>query len=582
MNFYLSQARKLPYLLLLVWGVSLSSKNALALRYGPEDSALLAACGVMPSNKLSGAPFTGGRVQSAWKWNSDNPFNDDLDLSPSRLNATPLKFPTCESIVLDALLADEKGGPRAAAARCQAQASNLERAKLNYTNSSQLGGSRSLSESYDASVICKNPSKFDAEFACAYLDHQKDFRNYEVQLQAINEVEAICASVGVNPLKNLSRSRNLSNAFGVNTHSGQYCGGNGNIYIVPPQKSAWTSFWENIPTVLGIGALTYGNYQQNQNAKLAIQYNHDLGLGNAVNPWTSAGAGASMGGLLGGGLGGGIGLGAGLNMNQGYGMMGFASCGVPPYNVGYTGCSNMGIPGWGNTGSYPNFYGSNTMFPYYGSGYGNSAYPNYNFPRYGSGYSGMPGPYGTLGGNYGYSPYGGYMGYPNGSLNRFGNYGNGFGSGYGSVPGPYGTLGGGNGWSPYSGVQGSYPSYGSGSPFMGGYGGAGAYAQSMLHGLQQATYEATQISQKEKQLNSIDQGIFKLNQQRDQIGRGIDGIMSSSSLFNSGFPGLGGFNSGGLNGGFNNGSGGSYYNGSSGACLVCYPVASPTYFPPMY
>jgi hypothetical protein len=117
---------------------------------------------------------------------------------------------------------------------------------------------------------------------------------------------------------------------------------------------------------------------------------------------------------------------------------------------------------------------------------------------------------------------------------------------------------------------------------MGGYGGAGAYAQSILHGLQQATYEATQISQKEKQLNSIDQGIFKLNQQRDQIGRGIDGIMSSSSLFNSGFPGLGGFNSGGLNGGFNNGSGGSYYNGSSGACLVCYPVASPTYFPPMY
>ncbi len=344
MAFSIKQVQKIRFLSLCV--LALSSISGWAIKYGPEDSALVAACGILPT-RMGGSPFSSGRVLPDWKWNDENPYYDDLDLSPSRVAGTPFRFPTCESIIMDALLADERGGPRAVAARCQSQRSQLQRAKIDYNNGVNAGSSRSLSFGNDAAVICKNPSKFDAEFACAYMDHQKDFRSFSVQLQAIKEVEAFCAGAGVMPLptnSNSGQGRGMASPMGINPHTGQPCHPNSaGLVIMQPQKTGWQSFLEVAPTLAAIGSLTASNYWQQQNASLAIKYNHENGFGNAVSPWSTASSGGLLAGIGGiGGVGGSIGIGGGIGGIGGVGIGGmgggFGSCGVPPYNMGYSGC----------------------------------------------------------------------------------------------------------------------------------------------------------------------------------------------------------------------------------------------------
>jgi hypothetical protein len=471
--------------------LAMSCSSLWAIKYGPEDAALIAACGI-GNTKISGSPVSSGRVLPEWKWNSQNPFYDDLDMSPQRMSGVSFRFPTCESIILDALLTDERGGPQSVARRCQAMAGHIQKAKIDLANGVSLGAGRSVSYGSETESLCRgsNREKNDAEFACAYIDHQKDFRNFQVQLDALNEVDAFCSSAGVRPQPtNSFRGRNMASTLGVNQY-GQACVPQGNgLVIMHPQKSTGQAILDILPTMAAIGSLTYSNYLQNKNAKLAIESAHDLGYAVAVNPWSSASAGGGIYGAgaigLGAGVAGGIGLGGVGGIGFGGGIIGGGSCGVPPYNMGYTGCPSAGIPGWGYGGQPGYGYG----MPGYGYGmpgygYGHGAYPGYG---YGSGYGRVPGPYGTLGGSGGWSPYTGVGGrYPTGGM-----------------PGPYGTLSGGNGYGGYG--------YGPGGAYMGGYGGAGAWAQQMAREAQMMQYNATQVAQKEKQLQQLEIDRLKLD-----------------------------------------------------------------------
>lgn len=461
--------------------------------------ALMKACRFVPEKIRGNQPFISGELRSAWRWDSANPYREMEVSFRSKINE-PIVYPSCEKELLSGLLAD--GGTPAIYNRCKSYQYELAELELNFREGRNLSSSESHEMGKTEEKYCTNPSANRAEFACAFVEHQRDFDDAQKQLSALQFVRSMCQRRGVTvpDYKDLSRRQRET---GVDPYNHAYCGGGGggNTYILPPKKHWLETIGDIAINGAAIWSLSNANKMQNDNALAAIHYNYKLGLGSLVT------AGPQGYGMAGGGYGVGWGGGIGVGGIAGSGGM----CGAGgPYQSGYSACG-------------------------YAAG----------------GFGGVPGPYGTNNGNYGY---GGASGYP--------YFGGGAAGANGGLPGPYGTKNSPNGY-PWGGA------YGGGTPYYGGYGGAGTYAQGVLKDMQRMQHAATQMQQQEKQLQSIQSDMQKLQERYYQTDRTY---ASTANQFYSS-AGQYGYGGGGYGAGYGSGAGyygggGGYYGGGQNYCLL--------------
>lgn len=534
-----------------------------------DVAGLIGACG-FTGQMPAGYPFDEKGVKPSWRWDSRNPmfgreFNPTGALAYSRQSSVGgFSHATCEALVLDGLLAEggAQQGRSLVAQRCQSYQHSFHSRKRNLESATNMA--RKSRFSGHLPEVCKNPNNQNkAHFACAFAKHESQFSDFNVQLDAMNDIESICTAVGMAP-KEVNSAAVARRAAGFDPYSQQYqcfggVYGNGNIIINQPKRRGLEIASDMVANIGAIWALDRANKRQNHNAHDAIAYNYKLGLGSIV----TSGANGQMGfisgasGAYGGFAGAGFGAAGGCS---GYGAGGFAGGGV--------------IGGIGGAGS---IYGHGAYSPCgYGMGYG-SYNPFGAGGGYGAGY-----PYGYGGGYpYGYGGYG--AGYPYGA----GGYGAGYPYG-GQYGYPYfGGAGGAGGYPWGGGING-------GSPYFGGYGGAGAYANAILKDMKQMQHYASELSQQEKQMQAYNRDMQRLYERGSNLQRNYYSTYGQFSTLASNFGGYGagGYGAGGYRGPAGGYGAGAYYGGAGyGAwggtygggqyCLVspCSGGAS-TYYPP--
>lgn len=440
---------------------------------------------------------------------SGNPFNSDGHLTStwSNLNIAQYRYsrsfadsnfrnPVCEKFLMMMIRRDHNGLDKFRD-RCALRRADILAALENREGQNSDGGNFSFdgdfsffdddssSDSGD-STACDDADALGGHtlFACRVLAFRDIKNSSSANKSAASEIKRECERAGVDMRPRMSAAQYQSYANSGVHYMGAYCGGGGpGGVVVLQQKNSWVS--DLIKVGLPMMALNSANKRQAANAKLALQYNYDLGFPSAVTaggntPWNTGGAGG--GAYYGGG---GYGYsGHGGMCPQGYchgnggmvvggGMPGMApgmgQCGMPPYAAWNQGCAGGGgMPGMGIPGMMPGMAGG-------GAGM-------------------MPGPYGTAGGGNGWNNglgrgpggVGGSMGGVPGLIHG--------GGGAGGMPGPYGTAGGGNGW--------GQPNNG-----MGQWGPGGLYGQTPFYGggaspmaAQQAAMMAQQMQDYAKQI----------------------------------------------------------------------------------
>jgi hypothetical protein len=425
------------------------------------EAAMLVACSL--ERRPYGSPFVDGRVASNWRWSEvrRDP-RREIEFSQRRHGSAPFESPMCELFMLKRML--EQGGNSSLIYRCELVRDELYRSYAHIQSGGSTGaasfglldsimGSRS---SENNERICRNPST-DELFACATEDLNSHLGNTAKQRQAAEQVMNLCRSRGAN----MNSAASYFNAGII--PGGNFCGqmggggfgGGGGVAVIQSHEP-----WYKTVLSAGLGALKVlgplkvlndGHKRREQTSQLAINRNADLGFPSVVQGAGAWGGGGGIGGhgcmgygtcggnagiMLGGNNGGfypGVGGGFSIGASGGWGMGGGAgTCGVPPYAPWAQGCgfngggfmggvgggvNGLGLGGFGGVAGYPGLHG----YPGFGTGgFGNPGFGN----QWGAGQnSGLPGPFGTLGGTNGWSPANG------------GNFGNQWGAG-GQFGGP--------------------------------------------------------------------------------------------------------------------------------------------------
>ncbi len=343
----------------------------------------------------------------------------------------------------------------------------------------------------------------DVRFACRVLE-VRDTTNSESALKNFaKQIIRECEKAGLDMRRRMTQAEYASYAQAGIHYQGGYCGQPGGPIIIQ-QQNKWYDTLAN--TVLGltktIGPLWVMNdahKRQASNARLAIQYNKDLGFPSAVTAgsqgWGSGGGGYGYGA---GGYGGG---GGGYYGGGGYGYTGHGgACGIGycPGNGGWAG-GPWGGPGAGGMGHGGFGGGGRIGGNPWGAGAGGRGIAGAGGI---GGAGGMPGPYGTAGGGNGWGGPGG-AGYGNGYPYGAGGAGGPYGAA-GGMPGPYGTAGGGNGWYSPNGYMGNGVGA-NGMPYgnqYGQWGPGGQYGQTPFYGSgasQQSAQQAAMLAQQMQQ-----------------------------------------------------------------------------------
>lgn len=453
-------------------------------------AAIIAECG-FNGRTPRGNPFTAdGELSAAW---------EKLDISRFKYTRSfansSFKNPICEQFLLQMIRKDNNGLAKFKD-RCESirsdvndVAANEAGANADIGNFSALDSffdsSSSSVESASSSDPCEDADALGGNrlFACKVLAFREITSSGNAMKTAANQIKRACEKAGVDMRPRMTSDQYLSYANSGIHFMGAYCGGGGGGgVVIVQQQNKWYDTLAN--TVLGLAkvglpiwAMHDANRRQQANARLALQYNRQLGFPSAV----TAGANTPWNVGCGGGFGG-CGYGLGWYGGGGYGYSGHGG-GCP---VGYC-YGNGGIivgggygPGWGGGA------GGGVAVPVGPVGPGVVLGGPCGIPPYAAGYLGCGG--GAVGGP-------GMVGAPviGGTPGFYGPGGAGYPYGIGGVagmPGPYGTIGGGNGW---------------GGPGLGVWGPGGLYGQTPFYGSGASGFDAQQAALMAQQMQEYAQ-----------------------------------------------------------------------------